>query len=322
MGDTLTIGSLAAERGQKLRGWLPVPGTSIQLPLTLIHGARPGRTLLVTGGIHGGEYPGIEAAIQLARALDPTTMSGSAIVVSIASPTAFQARMQYRVPEDGLNLNRQFPGRATGTVSQRLAACVMAELASRADAWVDLHGGDIHEELEPFTIYSAGAAPAVHAEAARLAAAYGIRYLVESDSVRGGTYGAAAAVDLPCILTEAGGVGQLDPAEQAIHSRGLQNVLRALEILPGVPESVEPVTLLRTFQVVAAKHSACWYPAVRAGDTVSQGQPLGELRDYFGDRLAQIAAPLAGVVLYRVTSLAIDPGDPLVGIGSEAGGDG
>src|SRR5215212_518756 len=220
MRDTLTIGSLAAERGQKLRGWLPVPGTSIQLPLTLIHGTRPGRRLLVTGGIHGGEYPGIEAAIQLARTLDPAAMSGSAIVVSIASPTAFQARMQYRVPEDGLNLNRQFPGSTTGTISQRLAACVMAELASRANAWIDLHGGDIHEELEPFTIYSAGAAP-----------------------------------------------------------------------------------------------------AVRAGDTVRQGQSLGELRDYFGDTMAQIAAPLGGVVLYRVTSLAVDPGDPLVGIGAEAGGD-
>ena len=187
MRDILMVGSLAAERGQKLRGWLPVPGTSIQLPLTLIHGARPGPTLLVTGGIHGGEYPGIEAAIQLARALDPATLSGSVIVVSITSPTAFQARMQYRVPEDGLNLNRQFPGRATGTYSQRLAACVMTDLAARADAWVDLHGGDIHEDLEPFTIYSAGAAPAVREESARLAAAYGIRYLVESDSVRGAT---------------------------------------------------------------------------------------------------------------------------------------
>jgi predicted deacylase len=321
MSDTLTIGPLSAERGQKLRGWLPVPGTSIRLPLTLAHGARPGPTLLVTGGIHGGEYPGIEAAIQLARALDPAQMTGSAIVVSIASPTAFQARMQYRVPEDGLNLNRQFPGRTTGTVSQRLAACVMAELAARADAWVDLHGGDIHEELEPFTIYSAGATPAVRDESARLAAAYGIRYLVESDSVRGGTYGAAAAIDLPCILTEAGGVGQLDPAEQAVHSRGLQNVLRALGIVPGAPEAVEPTTLLRTFHVLTSEHAACWYPAVRAGDTVGQGQALGELRDYFGDILAQISAPLAGVVLYRVTSLAVDPGDPLVGIGAEAGGD-
>jgi len=321
MRDTLTIGSLAAVRGQKLRGWLPVPGTSIQLPLTLIHGARPGKTLLVTGGVHGGEYPGIEAAIQLARALDPAAMSGSAIVVSIASPTAFQARMQYRVPEDGLNLNRQFPGRVTGSISQRLAACIMAELAAHADAWVDLHGGDIHEELEPFTIYSAGAAPEVREESARLATAYGIRYLVESDSVRGGTYAAATAIGLPCILTEAGGVGQLDTAAQAMHSRGLQNILRALAVLPGAPEAVEPVTLLRTFEVVTSAHAACWYSAVRAGDMVRQGQPLGELRDYFGDTLAHIVAPLGGVVLYRVISLAVDPGDPLVGIGAKAGGD-
>ena len=44
------------------------------------------------------------------------------------------------------------------------------------------------------------------------------------------------------------------------------------------------------------------------------------MRDYFGDSLAHIAAPLGGVVLYRVTSLAVDPGDPLVGIGAAAGG--
>src|SRR3954471_18485780 len=102
MSDTLTIGTVAAERGQKVRGWLTVPGTALRLPLTLIHGARPGKTLLVTGGVHGGEYPGIEAAIQLACTLNPTTMSGSAIVVPITSPSAFQARLQYRVPEDGL----------------------------------------------------------------------------------------------------------------------------------------------------------------------------------------------------------------------------
>src|SRR5262245_24226752 len=236
MDDILTISPLSVERGRKLHGWVDVPGTAIRLPVTLAHGAAPGPTLLVTGGIHGGEYPGIQAAIELAGALEPGAMRGSAIVVHIASPTAFQARMQYRVPEDGLNLNRQFPGKATGSVSQRLAAFIMAELASHADAWVDLHGGDIHEELEPFTIYSAGAAPAVREQAARLAQVYGSHYLLESDSVRGGTYAAAAAAGIPCILTEAGSCGQLDPAATEIHSRGLRNVLCELGILPGAPE--------------------------------------------------------------------------------------
>jgi predicted deacylase len=313
MSDVLTIGQLTAERGQKVRGWADVPGTSIRLPITLAHGAAPGPVLLVTGGIHGGEYPAIQAAIQLAGALDPGAMSGSAIVVHIASPTSFQARMQYRVPEDGLNLNRQFPGRATGTTSQRLAAFIMTELAARAAAWVDMHGGDIHEELEPFTIYSA--TPAVRERAARLAAIYGIRYLLESDSVRGATYGAAAAVGIPCILTEAGGVGQLQPEAVDIHVHGVRNVLRELGVLPGAPAPAGPTVLLRENHWMTSEHTGCWYPAVRAGEQVVKGQPLGELRDYFGATLARIAAPADGVILFRVTSLAVEDGDPLLAIG-------
>jgi len=316
MSDTLTVGPLSAERGQKIRGWLPVAGTSIKLPVTLAHGGESGPTLLVTGGIHGGEYPGIEAAIGLASALDPGALRGSVIVVHIASPTAFQARMQYRVPEDGLNLNRQFPGSATGSVAQRLAACIMAELASRADAWVDLHGGDIHEELEPFTIYSAGAPPAVRERAARLAQVYGIRYLLESDSVRGATYGAAAAAGIPCILTEAGGVGQLEQEAVEIHNRGLRNVLCDLGIVPGTPASTGPTMLLRENYWMASEHTGCWYPAVRAGEQVVKGQLVGELRDYFGEQLARVVAPADGVVLFRVTSLAVDAGDPLLAIGA------
>jgi predicted deacylase len=314
MSDTLIIGQLTAERGQKIRGWADVPGTSIRLPITLAHGAVPGPVLLVTGGIHGGEYPSIQAAIQLAAALDAAAMRGSAIVVHIASPSAFQARMQYRVPEDGLNLNRQFPGRATGTVSQRLAAFIMTELAGRVDAWVDMHGGDIHEELEPFTIYSA--ATAVRERAARLAAVYGIRYLLQSDSVRGATYGAAAAAGIPCILTETGGVGQLQPEAVDMHIRGVENVLHELDILTGAPAPVGPTTLLRENHWMTSDHTGCWYPAVRAGEQVAQGQALGELRDYFGETLAHVVAPAAGVVLFRVTSLAVDAGDPLLAIGA------
>lgn len=316
MSDIFTIGPLSAAPGERVKGWLPIPGTSIKLPLTVIAGAQPGKTLLVTAGVHGGEYPGIESAIQLACSLDPTNLSGNVIVAPIVSPTAFQARMQYRVPEDGLNLNRQFPGKTTGTVAQRIAACVMNTLAVHADAWVDLHGGDIHEELVPFTIYSAGAAPEVRAISRQLAEVFGIHYLVESDSVKGGTYGAAAGAGIPAILTEAGDVGQLDPEMVAVNSRGLHNVLHALQILPGAPEPQGEVETLHTFHVVTSSHTACWYSLVRADDRVVEGQKLGELRDYFGDVIEEITAPLAGVVLYRVTSLAVDPGDPLVGIGA------
>ncbi|MGH2404155.1 MAG: M14 family metallopeptidase, partial [bacterium] len=243
MSDALwSVGTASAAPGEKARGVLPVPGTGLQLPLTLAYGAQPGPLVLVTGGVHGGEYPGIEAAIRLARELDPTMMRGRVAIVHIYSLSAFHARLQYLVPEDGKNPNRVFPGKATGTVSERLAHVLMETLVAGADAWVDLHGGDIHEELDPFTIYSDGAAADVVAKSRAMAEAYGIPHIIRSQSIAGGTYGAASSRGVPAILTEAGGVGQLDEGSVAVHLKGLRNVLRLLGVLPEEPQPGPPPT--------------------------------------------------------------------------------
>ena len=79
----LVVGGLVAAPGTKVTGFLPVPGTDVQLPITLVNGAKDGPRLSVTGGIHGAEYPGIEAAIRLAAKLDPAEVSGTVVVVHI-----------------------------------------------------------------------------------------------------------------------------------------------------------------------------------------------------------------------------------------------
>jgi predicted deacylase len=315
--NAFVVAGLSAGAGAKVTGFIPVEGTSVQMPTTVVNGVEPGPTVLVTGGVHGGEYPGIQAAITLAGELDPARVRGQVIVVHIVSPLAFHARQQYVVPQDGKNLNRQFPGSKLGTVTERIAHTIMTEVASKATAWVDLHGGDIHEALVPFTIVSQGAAPAVRDAAWRMAEVYGIPYVVASDSVAGGTYGAAAAAGIPCILTEAGQCGQLDDADTQIHLRGLRNVLKLLGVIPGQPEPVAPVHKLEHFPWVRAGQAGCWYPAVKVGEQVAAGAPVGEIRDYFGKVLEAYTAPAAGVVMFVVTSLAINVDDPLVAIGAE-----
>ena len=313
---TWSVGTASAAPGQRARGVLPVAGTWLEMPITLVNGARPGPLVLVTAGVHGGEYPGIEAAIRLARDLDPKQVSGRVAIVHVYGISAFHARQQYLVPEDGKNPNRVFPGRATGTVSERMAAALIEALVAGASAWVDLHGGDIHEALEPFAIYSDGAAPDVVARARAMAEAFGIRYIIKSQSITGGTYGVAASRGVPAILTEAGGVGQLDEPSVAVLLKGLANVMRLLNVLPGEPEPVPPATVFTQFAWLRSEHRGCWYPAVRAGERVTQGQVIGVIRDYWGDPLAEHSAPAEGVVLFVVTSLAINPTDPLVGIGA------
>jgi predicted deacylase len=308
-------GTAAAAPGQKARGVVDVPGTGLRMPITLVCGAAPGPTVLVTAGVHGGEYPGIEAAIRFARELDPGRVSGRVAVVHICGISAFHARLQYLTPEDGKNPNRVYPGRATGTVSERLAHTIMETFVARADAWIDLHGGDLHEALWPFTIHSAGGPPDAASRARAMADAFGIPHIIASDSITGGTYGAAAARGVPAILAEAGGVGQLDEESVAVHLRGLRNVLRLVGALPGAPEPVAPTVRLSRFDWLRAEHTGCWYPAVRAGERVVAGQSVGVVRDYWGETLAEPRVPADGTVLFVVTSLAITPTDPLVGIG-------
>ena len=311
------VGGTTAKPGTKRAGFLEVPGTSVQMPMTVANGGEPGPGVLITGGVHGGEYPPIEAAIRLARDLDPTRVCGQVVVIPIVNPLAFQARQQYLVPQDGKNLNRQFPGNASGTYSERMAYTIMTEIVSKVDAWVDLHGGDIHEALVPFTIYSDSAAADVVSRSRALAEVYGIEYVVASDSVKGATYAASAAAGVPCILAEAGQVGQLDEENTQIHLKGCWNVLRHLGVLPGDPDPVAPIKLLQDFSWLRAEQAGCWYPSSKIGDIVQAGQPVGVIKNYFGDSLAECRAPATGAVLFLVTSLAINEEDPLIGVGVE-----
>jgi len=311
------VGGTTAKPGTKRAGFLEVPGTSVQMPMTVANGGEPGPGVLITGGVHGGEYPPIEAAIRLARDLDPTRVCGQVVVIPIVNPLAFQARQQYLVPQDGKNLNRQFPGNASGTYSERMAYTIMTEIVSKVDAWVDLHGGDIHEALVPFTIYSDSAAADVVSRSRALAEVYGIEYVVASDSVKGATYAASAAAGVPCILAEAGQVGQLDEENTQIHLKGCWNVLRHLGVLPGDPDPVAPIKLLQDFSWLRAEQAGCWYPSSKIGDIVQAGQPVGVIKNYFGDSLAECHAPAAGAVLFLVTSLAVNEEDPLIGVGVE-----
>ncbi len=296
----------------KTRGFIPVQGTPVEMPFTFIHGAKPGKAILLTGGVHGGEYPCIETAIQLANELDPAEVSGTILIIHPVNPAAFLARMQYYGPYDGKNLNRVFPGKATGTVSERIAYQVH-QFQQAADFFLDLHGGDIHEALVPFVIYSKLGDPA-KAEQSRLASALlGFPYVVGSVSDNG-SIGAAAQSGTPGFLAELGQCGRWNQAEVEQYKSAVGNVLRYLEVLPGEVKPYE-AEFLEKMLVTTSKEEGCWYPSVELEDQVKKGQKLGEIRDFFGTVKAEYFADSDGIVLYLVTSLAITVNDPLCAIG-------
>jgi hypothetical protein len=296
-------------------GFLEVLGTPARMPVTLVNGVAEGPTLLITAGIHGGEYPSIEATIRLAAELDPGEVSGQIMLVPLVCPEAFHARVQHVLPADGKNVNRQFPGKALGTVSERIAHTVVSQVASQADAWITLHGGDIHEALVPVVGYLEEGPASVQAAARAMAEVFGIEHVMHPKDLPGTTFKTAAARGIPCIIAEAGQCGKLDEESVGVLVHGCTNVARHLGILPGQPEPKGQLTVFRDYPWVRAAHAGCWYPAVRAGEKVREGQRMGVIKDYFGNLIAEYSAPANGMVLLLATSLAMNEGDPLFGLG-------
>ncbi len=311
----LKVGDLAAPPGRKVAGFLEVPGTAARMPLTLANGPGEGPTLLITAGIHGGEYPSIEAAIRVAAALDPIELSGRIIILPLVSLESFHARTQYLLPADGKNPNRQFPGRRLGTLSERIAHTVVTEAASQADAWIDLHGGDIHEALVPVVGFLAEGHPAVQGRARAMAEVFGVEHAVHPSDLPGTTFKTALGLGIACILAEAGQCGQLDEQSVGLLVEGCMKVGRHLGILPGGPGWSHRLTVFKSYPWVRAVHDGCWYPAVHIGDQVHEGQLIGTIKDYFGNAVAEYPAPADGMVLLLATSLAMNAGDPLFGLG-------
>ena len=317
MKRTVRVGGLAAEPGQKAAGFLEVPGTGVALPITLVNGVNEGVTLLITAGIHGGEYPGIEAVIRLAATLDPRDVSGRVILMPLVAPESFHARQQYVLPADGKNVNRQFPGRAFGTISERIAHTVVNQAAIQADAWIDLHGGDIHEALIPVVGYLEEGEASVQERARAMVRVFGIEHVIHPRDLPGTTFKTAAALGIPCIIAEAGQCGRLDEESTERLVSGCVNVGRHLGLLPGGLEAEVPQTVFRDYPWVRAEHAGCWYSSVRVGEKVRKGQRVGVIKDYFGSLLAEYRAPADGMVLLLATSLAMNAGDPLFGLGVE-----
>ncbi len=319
MGEhEIKVGDVTAAPGQVARGQIRVAvGTAaaVEMPVVVINGSRPGPTVCVTGGVHGAEYPGIEAAIRLSRSLMPEAIRGVAIIVPIVSVPAFQRRAIYVNPMDGTNINRVFPGNPAGTITEVMAATLFQEAVRQCDAFIDLHGGDLVEALVPFTIYYHSGNSAVDEVSRKMAEVYGIKYIVRSLAMKGGSYQAAAAMGKPAILTESGGQGILDEPSVQIHIRGVTNVLKHLGVLEGTPEVVEHPVHFPQSSWLAAEQGGIFYPAVSIGQKVEKGQEVGEFRDWFGEPIATVASPAKGIVLFLVTSPAINKGDPILSVG-------
>ncbi len=288
-------------------------------PYFTVSGAADGPTICLIAGIHGAEYPPIDAVMRFCRALDPDALRGRVVAVPVVNLPAFWERTPFVCPRDGKNPNRVFPGTPDGTFSDALAYYMFERVIRGGDYLIDLHGGDLVEELAPFSLVRETEDAGVDARAVDLAVAFGLSYLVvqppTGGPIGGTTNAAAAAAGIPAVIAEAGGTGQLAPEAVALHLRGLRRALQRLGMLAGEPAPSPAPARIRDFVWLRATRGGFFRRRVDAGDTVITGQILGETVDLWGEPCATTESPLDGVALFVTTSPAIAEDGLIVGLG-------
>lgn len=322
-GD-FTVGTITAARGTRASGFLEVPqgvDAGTRIPVTVIHGARPGPVLALVAGTHGYEYSPIVAMQRFPARVNPRELAGTIIVVHVANMPSFLGRTIYYSPVDGKNLNRVYPGKADGTVSERAADVITREVIERADYVVDLHCGDGNEALRPYSYWMTSGTPEVNEKSKQMALAFGLDHIVidnqRSPDPAKSVYTANTAITRgkPAITTETGMLGRVDTDGADLAEAGVFNLLRHFRMLPGEPQRVEHPIWIDRNEVLRSPAAGIFSARVQPGQTVARGTLLGLLADFFGNTVQEIRAPFAGVVLYIVATPPVSQGEPLGMVG-------
>lgn len=310
------LGDVTVRRGEKYQGDISFANGDIVLPGTIICGKLPGKTMLITGGVHSGEYVGIQACVELGAELQPEKTVGTIVILKVLNRPAFENRAGSLGLSDGKNLNRVFPGNPNGTEMERLAWAITKEVYPKVDYYIDLHSGDDFEALTPYVYYAGKAAQEVTEVSRKMAEQVDVPYMVRSMVSSGGAYNYAASKGIASILLERGGMGAWTSEEVNSDKRDVRNILSSLgmyqirrDVRNYVPMEVTDVC----YQ--AASEDGLWYPAAKPGDMVAEGALLGTVRDYNGKLRETCRAEYTGVVLYQTGSLQVTEGGPVVAYG-------
>ena len=323
MKEAITYGGLTATPGTKVCGWAQVLDTDYKLPVTVINGAKEGKSVLLTSSIHGCEYPSIEAVFRIAESIDPQEVSGQLIIVNPVNVSAFLKRTPYIVPEDGFNLNRQFPGDPKGTLSRQIAYVLTEEFQRRVDFHIDTHGGDIPERQGPYAYYPSVSDDEECVRQCEEATEYVLHaeYIVKSVSINHAYNYAPLACHVPAIELELGQAGTWSEDEVKLYMENIQNLLKWQGILPGKAlKRIRPVAHIVEGKYLEADSDGRWYAMVDYNAQIRKGQKLGIIKDMFGNVLNEYYAEDDGLVLMIAGALSVCKGDPIITYGKRCPG--
>jgi len=314
--NRVAIDSIVAEPGTKATGYVAavnrVDGTTLGIPVIIVAGRRDGPVLLVDGGIHGDEQEGTLAILSFARNLDPNELRGAFIGVPVVNVGAFEA-MARGNPRDThtFDMNRIYPGRLDGFLSDRVAHTHNSLIGSIADMEISIHSGGNSCYLAETIFVSSNDSASFE-----LARAMGPEWPIILDTPHpvGTPMAAMLSRGKPALTVELGGSAATMPdvltGVVATIENAIANVCRHYGMLEGQAEYADGFWRGRQ-KVVQAGRSGLIKPSpdIRLKRPIRCGEVLLQITDLFGTPIEDLQAPCDGTLFGMRTYPSVTAGD-------------
>jgi predicted deacylase len=285
-----------------------VTGTKISLPIQVLHGRRDGPTVWVSAAVHGDEIAGVEIIRRVVGSIDARQLAGTLLTVPIVNAHGFLTGDRY-LP-DRRDLNRSFPGSATGSLAARVANLFMTEIVSRCEVGIDLHTGSDHRINLPHI-----RADLDDVRTRSLAEAFGTRLMLHAKVRDGSLRGAATEAGATVLLYEGGEAWRFDREAIEAGFRGVRRVLAELGMVDAADDPDHPVPVeSRKSRWIRARRSGIALLDAALGDRVERGDELGVVHDSVGARLSRITSSTDGIVIGHIQHPLVNQGDAIVHI--------
>lgn len=278
--------------------------TPVMLSLHVVHGGRPGPTMFVSAAVHGDEMIGVDIVRRLLRAPQLNNIAGTLLAVPIVNTFGFLNHSRY-LP-DRRDLNRSFPGSASGSLASRLAYLFRTEIMARCSHGIDLHSAAIHRINLPQIRVSPG-----RPEALKLAQAFGAPVMLSSKTREGSLREMAGKMGVETLLYEAGEGLRIDERAAQLGVAGILRVMAALAMIPAgsiARARQKPLHCGRS-EWLRAPAAGLVAMAAGIGDKVLAGEVLGFISDPFGETETEIIAPKSGIIIGALTLPVANEGD-------------
>lgn len=300
-GKTVTVGTATAAPGQVVRGVIPVTtlggGTPLDIPVVIVNGVGDGPCFWVNGAIHGDEPEGPLACQIALREVDPAQLSGTLVMVPVVNVPAFEAAQRGN-PADtfSYDMNRIYPGRANGYLSERVAAAHAAAMGPVADFEISIHSGGAHSFLDKSMFIDES--PASLELGTAMGPGWGC--IMSNFNPSGSPMAYLKSLGKVGITVELGGRSATSPEAFARIGRELANsilnILRHYKMYPGQAEYPSP-RYKGQQEALLAPASGIFIPepGVSFLTMMSKGTRIARIASIFGDTLGEIVAPADGM---------------------------